>query len=454
MNNANRRMILLYTRSFCTTIIILCHSFLAYAVDTHVPLQNNAEKEWTFIVYMAADNDLRSFAAKNIKQMTQIGSNEHVNIVVHLDIRISGNKKVTRRYYIKKDTFVHMNADDPQTQSMDSGDQKTLISCCKWAIETFPARHYALVFWNHGSGILDTERGRLSNVIELFVFNPATQMLELDRHVSPFDFLYDRGVCWDDTTGNYLTNQKLDAALREICTNYLNNKKFDIIGFDACFMSMLEVGNIMKQYAHFMVGSQEVELGTGWYYDKVLAPFAQGSIAPADFAIHIVNAYHNAYQKITNDYTQSAIKLDGITTLEQEVDLIAQILLVGLKNQKNSSVSNAIKKSSDKSVTHFSEPGYIDFHHWCRNLLNNLQSITLHNANETMALKQDLQAALQRAIITLEKIVLANTSGKNLAQARGLSIYFPLHDIHNSYKKTIFASNNSWPTFLKNYLRL
>src|SRR5882724_6909888 len=44
-----------------------------------------SKKPWTIIIYMAADNDLRNFATRNIKQMASIGSNDQINIVVHLD---------------------------------------------------------------------------------------------------------------------------------------------------------------------------------------------------------------------------------------------------------------------------------------------------------------------------------------------------------------------------------
>ncbi|HLE76171.1 MAG TPA: hypothetical protein VI521_00195, partial [Candidatus Babeliales bacterium] len=67
------------------------------------------KKKWTFIVYMAADNDLRAFAANNIRQMAAIGSNENINILTHLDIRLNGNQKVTRRYYIEKNKLNQMN---------------------------------------------------------------------------------------------------------------------------------------------------------------------------------------------------------------------------------------------------------------------------------------------------------------------------------------------------------
>ena len=42
-----------------------------------------ARKPWTFMVYIAADNDLRAFAANNIKQMASVGSNQNINIVIH-----------------------------------------------------------------------------------------------------------------------------------------------------------------------------------------------------------------------------------------------------------------------------------------------------------------------------------------------------------------------------------
>ena len=209
------------------------------------------KKPWTIIVYIAADNDLRGFAARNLKQMSNVGSNSNCNIVAHLDIQLSGNKKITRRYYIEKDQIFHMNADEPGTQQMDSGDPKTLISCCQWAIQNYPADNYMLIFWNHGTGIIDPATGKIINSVDLFTFNNATNKLDLDRSIGFLDIItileqQQRGICWDDTTGHYLTNQKLDEALAYICKNYLNGGKFSIVAFDACLMSMLEVANIIK----------------------------------------------------------------------------------------------------------------------------------------------------------------------------------------------------------------
>lgn len=427
--------------------------------STDLYKQKRSQKEWTFIVYMSADNDLRGFAARNIKQMAAIGSNERINIVVQLDIRISGNRKITRRYYIEKGRIIHVNADDPESQQMDSGAPETLISCCKWAITRYPAQHVALIFWNHGTGILDPERGRIINATELFTFNPMNNKFELDRSIGFFDFVNainieeeQRGICWDDSTGNYLTNQALDYALSIIKREYLGGKKFGIIGFDACLMSMLEIGNIIKKYAEVMVGSQEVELGTGWNYTLVLAPFEQNSFKIEEFGTHIVHAYQHTYHQITSDYTLSALNLTLIEELENNLHQVASLLTECLKSQKNGSVKRAIRSSRDKfTCTHFDEPSYIDQHHFYANLLANIAQFDIHHVQAEKILN-DLHHLLQQGCSLIQKIAFANTAGSNLSRAKGVSIYFPERKIHPSYRKTTFASSNQWANFLTLYL--
>src|SRR5436309_1806781 len=93
------------------------------------PLTNEArnKKPWTFLVFAAADNNLRDFAPRNINQMAKIGSNENVNLLVHLDIRLSGSKKATRRYVVEKNNPVQVDIPNEKIP-MNSGDPQTLIS--------------------------------------------------------------------------------------------------------------------------------------------------------------------------------------------------------------------------------------------------------------------------------------------------------------------------------------
>ncbi len=482
------------------TILILCtiHRSMAEQNAQLTQRKKYPKAHTTFIVYMAADNDLRSFAARNIKQMAAIGSNKHLHIAIHLDIRITGNKKITRRYYIEQNKILHMNVNDPYTQKMDSGQTDTLISACKWAITTFPADEYVLVFWNHGTGILDPVRGRIISPMELFTYNPTLNKLELDRSTSilgnidikiphnsddlllflnQFDDNPDwqnitealhatdmdnyqqpmdadsKGICWDDSAGNYLTNQKLDTALTTIRKECLNNEQFSIIGFDACLMSMVGIGNLLKKHAHIMVGSQEVELGTGWNYQKVLEPFLHEALGKRDFARHIVHVYEETYNRITNDYTQSAVFLDDFTHLEDNLNEIANRLIEALKLQKNKSVHNAIRASKNKLLcTHFDEPSYIDLHHFYTNLEHNLKHFSFINAQAGTRILTELRKLLDHGRATIRKLVLANVCGKNLNQACGISIYFPERRMHSSYPKSPFAHQNNWIRLVQAYI--
>ncbi len=416
------------------------------------------KKAWTFIVYCAADNDLYSFAARNIKQMEAVGSTETIHILVQLDMHLQGKSKVTKRYLIKKNKAVLV---ETIQQGLDSGDPKTLIACCSWAQKNYPAEEYALIFWNHGTGIIDPAISKIINPSEFFTLNKENNMIELDRSVGFLDYIDSapcpemprRGVCFDSTTGNYLTNKKLEESLSVICSPQVLGKKFGIIGFDACLMSMLEITNIVKNYAHFYVGSQEAELGTGWGYSSILVPFEKGTLSAYEFAKRIVESYKETYENITNEYTQSAIDLSKIEDLERSIHSLSVLLIKGLLDQENDSVSNAIKASRKSSnCTHFSEPSYIDLHHFLSNLYKKINLFSLKNKAETGDFKIKIKNEIEKSLLLMKHAIIANAAGKDLKNAQGLSIYFPDKRIHASYKKTLFSHSNGWSKFLERYL--
>jgi hypothetical protein len=290
--------------------------------------------------------------------------------------------------------------------------------------------------------------------MDLFVFNPSTHRFDLDRSVGFMDMLdcvdpLHRGVCWDDSTGNYLSNRKMEIALQTICQNCLGGKKFGIIGFDACLMSMIEVSSFIKKYAHVMVSSEEVELGMGWKYDEVLFPFLKDKLDTYSFARHIVAAYDKTYQTVTNDYTLSAINLDSVDLLERNIDQVSKMLIECLDKQR-SLFAPIIKESRNRLMcTHFDEPTYIDLHHFYKNLANNTKKIA---ANNNSSLKNDLLSKLNEGMQLIERIVIANTTGRNLKNAQGIAIYFPERGIHNSYQEAVFLTSNAWGSLLMRYL--
>ncbi len=419
------------------------------------------EKEWTILTYMAADNDLAPYARKNLKQQADVGSNNRINIVTQLDTRIGPHNKITKRYYIEKDKLIVKNLNDPATQRMDSGSPETLIDFCGWAIKHFPARYYMLVLWNHGTGIIDIGRPRSINPVQLFFFNPETHLIELDRTIPFLDFVQaiqdndPRAICFDDTTGHYISNQGLDRALREITQRFLGGKKLTIVAFDACLMSMVEIANIVKDYAEIMVSSQEVELGPGYDYRRALTPVAERLLKPAEFARSLVSSFEQTYFNITNDFTQSAIDLEYMGALEKNINAIGNLLNESLSLQYATTIRDIIKSCRHKMLcTHFDEPAYLDLHHLYSNILSNLVHFKFNDANKGNMIVMNLREHLQLGLKLIEKMVIANATGKNLARAKGISIYFPERALHSSYHRTKFSTSNNWYNFLITYLSL
>lgn len=434
---------------------------IAQKTNSYANIKKTAEKPqtYTIMVQAAADNDLFPFLGRNIKQIQQIGSNEYIKILVNYNIHRPGQSKITKRLFIEKNKITQIGPD----MSLDSGDANTLVNFCQWAIQNYPSEDYVLILWNHGTGIIEPPIKRAINPSQLFNYNPLTKLVELDRSIGFLDYINSgtintkesRGICFDDTTGNYITNQQLKEALRTICNQYLHGKKFALLACDACLMSMLEVASPLKEYAHFFVGSQEVELGTGYNYSIVLAPFLNRPLDKAMLARHIVSSYFETYSKITQDFTQSAFDLSIINMLEQNVDDIAQLLIHGLQNQKNRSVKDAIRLSRHRNFcTHFDEPTYIDLSHFYTNLINNISKVELNTPEGTIRFKEQITQLLNEGNNIISKVVIANTAGRNFKHAKGISIYFPESRIHNSYKQSEFALKTNWLNFLTNYFRI
>ena len=109
------------------------------------------EKEWTFLVFLNAHNNLDSYGDMNIKQMEKIGSSEKINIVVQW---ASLSAETTKSLYIVKsenpEEIVSPVVDDPGL--VDMGNYENLIEFVHWGIEKYPAKHYLVAVWNHGSG--------------------------------------------------------------------------------------------------------------------------------------------------------------------------------------------------------------------------------------------------------------------------------------------------------------
>ena len=220
------------------------------SVDANGTLQVNRNKlgdepmgdegTWTIFIYMCgSDLETNYQAASNdIKEMISGAESDKVNIVIETGGASAWNKpcidadRIGR--YIIKDNKMELIESHPDA---NMGDPSTLKSFLKWGIKKYPAEKMGVVLWNHGGGTLG-------------------------------------GVCCDEKNNmDSLSLVEMEKALYDTSKNMTD--KFEFIGFDACLMASIETANVLAPYANYMVASEQVESGEGWYYK----PFIDALVA-------------------------------------------------------------------------------------------------------------------------------------------------------------------------------
>ncbi|MFH1331652.1 MAG: clostripain-related cysteine peptidase, partial [Actinomycetota bacterium] len=337
-------------------------------------------RDWTFMVYLDGDNNLEAAAVNDFLEMSSVGSNADVNIVVQFD-RITGydtsydNWTDTRRFLITPG-MTPTAAAGTSIGEANMGDPATLVNFVQWAMTAYPAEHYALVLWDHGSG------WRLRTLDQ-----PSVE-----------------GIAYDDTSGgDGLDMLDLRSALNTLTGG--GAQPFDLVGLDACLMAMIEVDNQMRPYADVRVTSQETEPGDGWPYDTILGLLeANPAMTAAELGTIIVDLYYASYG---NDETQSAVDLGGVyDTLNTAVDEFAAAL-----------IANGAGHIDDIEVARLASQDFFydyyidlwDFADWV--------NITVDDPVIDAA-----ALAVQNAVLDA---VIHEQSGPSWPWAQGISIYFP-----------------------------
>jgi Clostripain family len=415
------------------------------------------KKRWTVMVYLAGDNNLDGAGVVDLKEMKQVGSNDQVNIVAQFDR--AGVKTQTIRYCLRKKTPLAKDA-VKRLGETNMGDPKVLQDFVSWSVNNYPAEHYMLVLWNHGAGWDD------ANLYQGDVFGGAAppvtrkrQTLGLTRgggrvlrsaHVragishtrralfrtTVAQAVRSRAIAFDDQAQDFLDNIELKRVLLGI--KKMLKRKIDILGMDACLMSMLEVAYQIKDTAAYQVGSEESEPGEGWPYDRILKLLAaKPSMSPGELAADVVNQYLASYGS-DEDVTQSALNLAALDPLAQAVDGLA----TALKGALGDSAARTGIMTARAQVQEYSRPydDYCDLLDLCELLAQGVHEPMVGQA--CLAVKQAAAQAL----------VASGFKGSKVSHSKGISIYFPKRKLSPLYGSLDFIKKTSWSRFLQAYL--
>jgi len=225
--------------------------------------------QWTYMVYMDGDCDLELSAINDFLEMASVGSNANVKILMLFDRTAAydttyGDWTETRRGIINFGNTPNSTWGTNMGE-LNMGDPQTLIDFVLWGMQTYPASRYAVVLWDHGSGWAKADE----------------------------DSLRFKSVCIDETSSDRLYMREVRAALDTIETN---GDQPDLLGFDACLMSMAEVAYEIRQHASVMVASEKGIPLAGWPYHTILADLvASPTMSASQLGSVTVSRYYQSY---------------------------------------------------------------------------------------------------------------------------------------------------------------
>jgi hypothetical protein len=363
-------------------------------------LESSPSADYTFMVYMiGSDLESRSFAAtNNTLQMEKVGSTPNVNVIIETGGGSNQTKIDGKRFIdftkVQRHKILHNGI---QTLSnlgkQDMADPKTLSDFIVWGMSKFPAKKYAII---HGSGT-----------------NGFGKDLQFKNDI--------------------LNASEMQYAFAE--TNKITHKKFEIIGFDACLMSSIEIADMIQPFGEYMISSEEVEPSWGWNYTAILESLAKFPLQNGSTVGKVAaDSYLKTSQAIAlsekygadKQIMLSVINLTRVPQVTQAVDALSTYL-----TQKTVDTHSSVYLAKSDQLTERygifvnGSTGLVD--------LYDLSSHLIQRFPQSESLVDNVQSALNNTIVY-------KIHGDAKPNSNGLSIYLPIQ------KEGFMNSNRSFNT--------
>jgi hypothetical protein len=227
----------------------------------------------TVLVYIAANNDLSSFASMNISDMVKGAAAANLS-VDNLIVYVSGQGDVPHLYRITNQGKQLIKS-YPQQNSLDKEVMAGVLSEVR---EMYPAPSNGVISWSHGYGWMPRSVFGTRAVSETNSPHPMTKNFGVDN-------LSSSGISAEDI-----------ASL-------LPDNVYDFIAFDACYMGAIEVVWALRKKCDYMMLSAAEVLSEGLPYKMIVSElFATGQ---ADLKT-IAKKYFDVYNSSASAYERSA----------------------------------------------------------------------------------------------------------------------------------------------------
>lgn len=332
-------------------------------------IKGDGQDTVTVMVYMCG-TDLESksgMATSDLQEMAAAALSDNVHVLVYTG-GCTGwrnqvvSSRVNQIYEVKDGGLVCLEADMGDV-SMTS--PETLAGFIRWCQEHYPADRRQLIFWDHGGG-------------------------------SVSGYGYDQKYPRSGSMSLAGINQALKAG----------GITFDFIGFDACLMATMENALMLGQYADYMIASEETEPGYGWYYTDWLTRLSENPSMPTlDIGKQIADDFVRvcAQKGQGNSTTLSLVDLAELeATAPQPLAAFSRSASQMIQEKEYQTVSDA--RSRTKEFARSSGIDQVDLVHLAENM----------GTAEGTELAKVLRSAVKY-----------NRTSPSIANAYGISIYFP-----------------------------
>jgi len=403
----------IYTESVTITLYTPGYYFIevgCYSGSGTFTVKASTTAEWTVLVYLDADNDLESAGITDFMEMSGVGSTDEVNLLVQMD-RISGYDSTygdwtgTNRYLVTPGMTPTAANAVSFLGEVNMGDPWSLASFINWGIDNYPADRYMLVLWDHGGNW--------------------------------------QGVCWDDTSNDNLGVLEMRIACDMVRSNH-SGFSFDVIGFDACAMSGLEVLYEISGYTDQIVASQLNEPGPGWNYQTMCSALASNPFLGAyEISVNIAQFYVNSYYVpypgyYQTDVTMAVIDASDVPGIITALNQVTSDMLNGMASKHN--YYQTAWEASAKA--YYDYPDLLDI------------SYVLSIISPTALERQHASALYNATLSAIDCYDYYDViGGEETESLHGMSIYFPRSGyFNNAYRTsgTLFSALN-WDEMLVNY---
>ena len=348
------------------------------AREKRVKPLGNGRDTVTVMVYMCG-TDLESrygMGTSDLTEMAKANLSDKVNVIVETGGCKSWKNSVVsssvNQIYRVRSGGLERLEDNFGRSAMT--DPANLTSFIRYCAKNYPANRNVLILWDHGGGSIS-------------------------------------GYGYDEKSGgrSSMTLPQIDKALSDA------NVTFDWIGYDACLMSTLETALVSARYADYLIASEEVEPGTGWYYTDWLNALSKNtSVATESLGKTIIDSYVSACRAKSYN-AQVTLAMTDLARLQSVVPAAFRDFSV--------STNELIGSSGYRQVSN-ARAGARQFAQSTRINQVDLADLALRiGSSEGKALAEAIQSCIKY-------------NGTTITKCYGLSIYFP-YETMNSVSSAI-----------------